>query len=483
MEASRFHWKPNDPEIVSDVLFAIANVISFARTTYLMPAFEVLGPLQISLGRMIGDITRFMVLFTLVLFAFMVVSIIYTGTMVRSELKWFLTRKPYMSTRGGFPRVSISDIIVRHPGPTGERSCVQIDGGKIMCTEEIRNESVYGGPTPESVNMERSTDIVEQVGMYLFALYHVVIIIVLINMLIAMMSHSFEDIQTDCDVEWKFARTKLWLNYMDEGSTLPVPFNMIPTPKSLCYAWRFCKDLLAISDVSWLEYQKNKKQTFIKKRRERVCKTLDLKVEDTSYSDIMQRLVKRYLFKMERAKDEKEIETNDTPPPVPDAPSRIPYATPIHEEDEDDTHPINKNLRSGVGSKRKLCGRSNMRRVSSSVAPPPTTLVIPQLDAIQRSQKLLDVRLQHLQANSKENNRIIDDIEFLRRVMTENQKALFNIIHALGNMQGEIVDLVKCLSSTPVPDKNHSHMNSSNSVSKSSGKKRTSHQDDEESEV
>lgn len=140
-------------------------------------------------------------------------------------------------------------------------------------------------------------------------------------------------------------------------------------------------------------------------------------------------------------------------------------------------------LRSGVGSKRKLCGRSNMRRVSSSVAPPPTTLVIPQLDAIQRSQKLLDVRLQHLQANSKENNRIIDDIEFLRRVMTENQKALFNIIHALGNMQGEIVDLVKCLSSTPVPDKNHSHMNSSNSVSKSSGKKRTSHQDDEESEA
>ena len=56
----------DDPEIVSDVLFAIANVISFARTTYLMPAFEVLGPLQISLGRMIGDITRFMVLFTLV---------------------------------------------------------------------------------------------------------------------------------------------------------------------------------------------------------------------------------------------------------------------------------------------------------------------------------------------------------------------------------------------------------------------------------
>ena len=64
--AARFDWKPDDPEIVSDVLFAVANVLSIARTTYLMPAFEVLGPLQISLGRMIGDITRFLVLFTLV---------------------------------------------------------------------------------------------------------------------------------------------------------------------------------------------------------------------------------------------------------------------------------------------------------------------------------------------------------------------------------------------------------------------------------
>jgi hypothetical protein len=72
---ARFEWKPDDPEIVSDVLFAVANVMSIARTTYLMPAFEVLGPLQISLGRMIGDITRFLVLFTLVSFGFCGVSL------------------------------------------------------------------------------------------------------------------------------------------------------------------------------------------------------------------------------------------------------------------------------------------------------------------------------------------------------------------------------------------------------------------------
>lgn len=42
---------------------------------------------------------------------------------------------------------------------------------------------------------QHPTAIVEGVGMFLFATYHVAVIIVLINMLIAMMSHSFEDIQ------------------------------------------------------------------------------------------------------------------------------------------------------------------------------------------------------------------------------------------------------------------------------------------------
>ena len=64
--AARFDWSPDDPEIVSDVLFAIANVISIARTMYLMPNFEVLGSLQISLARMMWDISRFLVLFFLV---------------------------------------------------------------------------------------------------------------------------------------------------------------------------------------------------------------------------------------------------------------------------------------------------------------------------------------------------------------------------------------------------------------------------------
>jgi len=29
-------------------------------------------------------------------------------------------------------------------------------------------------------------------------------------------------VQGDCDVEWKFARTRLWMMYITQGSTLPL---------------------------------------------------------------------------------------------------------------------------------------------------------------------------------------------------------------------------------------------------------------------
>ncbi len=45
-------------------------------------------------------------------------------------------------------------------------------------------------------------------------------------------------------MEWKFARTQLWMNYIEEGSTLPVPFNMIPTPKSVKYAIAFLRGVI-----------------------------------------------------------------------------------------------------------------------------------------------------------------------------------------------------------------------------------------------
>lgn len=49
----RLHWDPWDPIHLSEGAFAVANVLSFSRLFYYLAANEHLGPLQISLRRMI----------------------------------------------------------------------------------------------------------------------------------------------------------------------------------------------------------------------------------------------------------------------------------------------------------------------------------------------------------------------------------------------------------------------------------------------
>ena len=47
--------------------------------------------------------------------------------------------------------------------------------------------------------------------------------------------------QDDRDVEWKFARAKLWIDYFEDGCTLPTPFNLIPNPKYIYRVYRWLR--------------------------------------------------------------------------------------------------------------------------------------------------------------------------------------------------------------------------------------------------
>lgn len=52
-------------------------------------------------------------------------------------------------------------------------------------------------------------------------------------MILPLLTISSPLMQDDADVEWKFARAKLWFSYFEYGGTLPVPFNLVPSPKSV----------------------------------------------------------------------------------------------------------------------------------------------------------------------------------------------------------------------------------------------------------
>ena len=62
----RHLWEMWHPTLVAEAVFAIANIFSSLRLISLFTANSHLGPLQISLGRMLLDILKFLFIYCLV---------------------------------------------------------------------------------------------------------------------------------------------------------------------------------------------------------------------------------------------------------------------------------------------------------------------------------------------------------------------------------------------------------------------------------
>ncbi|XP_006870444.1 PREDICTED: short transient receptor potential channel 2-like [Chrysochloris asiatica] len=194
--AERSEWRTEDPQFLAEVLFAVTSMLSFTRLAYILPAHESLGTLQISIGKMIDDMMRFMFILMIILTAFLCgLNNIYV---------------PYQET---------------------ERL------GNFNETFQFLFWTMFGMEEHSVVDMPQFL-VPEFVGRALYGIFTIVMVIVLLNMLIAMITNSFQKIEDDADVEWKFARSKLYLSYFREGLTLPVPFNILPSPKSIFYLLR-----------------------------------------------------------------------------------------------------------------------------------------------------------------------------------------------------------------------------------------------------
>ncbi|XP_017755980.1 PREDICTED: uncharacterized protein LOC108547816 [Eufriesea mexicana] len=71
-----------------------------------------------------------------------------------------------------------------------------------------------------------------------FGIYMLVSVVVLINLLIAMMSDTYQRIQAQSDIEWKYGLSKLVRN-MHRTSTAPSPLNLLTT--WMAYLFKLCK--------------------------------------------------------------------------------------------------------------------------------------------------------------------------------------------------------------------------------------------------
>uniref|UniRef100_A0A8C8X1Z6 Transient receptor potential cation channel subfamily C member 4 n=2 Tax=Panthera TaxID=9688 RepID=A0A8C8X1Z6_PANLE len=259
----RESWDMWHPTLVAEALFAIANIFSSLRLISLFTANSHLGPLQISLGRMLLDILKFLFIYCLVLLAFA------NGL---NQLYFYYEETKELSCKG-----------IR---------CEKQNNAFSTLFETLQSLfwSIFGLINLYVTNVKAQHEFTEFVGATMFGTYNVISLVVLLNMLIAMMNNSYQLIADHADIEWKFARTKLWMSYFEEGGTLPTPFNVIPSPKSLWYL------------IKWIWTHLCKKKM---RRKPESFGTIGRRAADNlrrhhQYQEVMRNLVKRYVAAMIR---------------------------------------------------------------------------------------------------------------------------------------------------------------------------------------
>ncbi|KAF2365767.1 Ion transport domain [Trinorchestia longiramus] len=233
---SRDQWDTWDPMLIAEGLFAAANIFSSLKLVYIFSVNPYLGPLQVSLSRMVVDILKFAFLYLLTLFAF---------SCGMNQLLWFYADLEKADCEKDLvTHVTIGDNItalVNDSEPERDYCVVKRwrRFSNLFETLQTLFWAAFGLIDLTSFDLKGIKYFTRFWGMFMFGTYSVINVIVLLNLLIAMMNHSYQLVSERADVEWKFARSKLWISYFEEGETCPPPFNIIITPKSVYYFFRW----------------------------------------------------------------------------------------------------------------------------------------------------------------------------------------------------------------------------------------------------
>ncbi|XP_066889722.1 short transient receptor potential channel 1 isoform X4 [Kogia breviceps] len=263
--ADRKDWDAFHPTLVAEGLFAFANVLSYLRLFFMYTTSSILGPLQISMGQMLQDFGKFLGMFLLVLFSFTIgLTQLYDKDYTPKEQK---------DCVGIFCEQQSNDTFHSFIG-----TCFAL----FWYIFSLAHVAIF------VTRFSYGEELQSFVGAVIVGTYNVVVVIVLTKLLVAMLHKSFQLIANHEDKEWKFARAKLWLSYFDDKCTLPPPFNIIPSPKTICYM---------ISSLSkWICSHTSKGKV---KRQNSLKEWRNLKQKrDENYQKVMCCLVHRYLTSM-----------------------------------------------------------------------------------------------------------------------------------------------------------------------------------------
>ncbi|XP_076441047.1 short transient receptor potential channel 5-like, partial [Babylonia areolata] len=189
--------------------FASALLLSFVQLLDFLSFHHLFGPWAIIIRDLMRDLMRFLVILLIFMVGFTLhLSALYQPVYPEEEKQ-------------------VGTGVVGNTTPTP------------ITTFEFLFFALFGLVEPDSLPpIHRSPIWVTDLVKVVFGTYMMVTLIVLINLLIAMMSDTYQRIQQQSDTEWKFGRAKLIRN-MNKTSATPSPLNLFT--KAFTYIRIFVK--------------------------------------------------------------------------------------------------------------------------------------------------------------------------------------------------------------------------------------------------
>ncbi|XP_078032808.1 short transient receptor potential channel 4 [Augochlora pura] len=284
LELERKYWNKFDPTLIAEGIFCLATIMAYLKLLYFCLLDYNLGPLQLSLGKMIYDVIKFAALYSIILIAFTVGTCklyqYYDGMVQIDDESKIKTQQVS----------SFVNLVAALKTFFWAFFCMSPMESADVIIENLPGESKY-----ETVINHHS--FTETIGYLAFAVYTFIAVVLILNMLIACMSNTMTRVTENMIEEWAFGRTETYVDFM-LTTALPPPFNIIPTPIGIQPIVEYVKILLKPQEDKRARWNINH------------CWFIETveKDKDHQFSLVMSQLVQRYFRKKSKEADENEAE-------------------------------------------------------------------------------------------------------------------------------------------------------------------------------
>ena len=288
----RQKWRFLDPLLVYEATVCLGTLLAVNRILYYFRSHRLLGKLQMCLGASFGEITKFMALFVVMYLSFAAaINALYwkdqfTAVNACSKLGQEITN----ITTEKCPQYL-------HKRYRQDEFQFQTIGG---CLNQLYWTLFGYSDVVFASKVYRDWTLHTLVGSCLFIVFNFLAVVVLLNVLVGMITKVLDNIEDNIDVEWKFARSSIYAQFIGDSYCLPPPFNIIPSVSTIL--WLFAKFYkMCLRDDKWVNYAKPYKlENLLRKQK-----------QEAKLQEIMQSMKDQYLRNEMKVAEKEEVTLED----------------------------------------------------------------------------------------------------------------------------------------------------------------------------